>query len=208
MSRHLLTLATATVLATSLVGCWSEPDAAELRSLDTPAVELPATQARAETPQQIPIKGETEQRVAVSPRHGGEVAAPAEPIEPAIDRDARLGVKRLIIARGVSGREPVDPTTTFTAGDSDRIYAFVEVTNADRTRSEVFVSFVKEGETERGRISLNVGASPRWRTWAYTRLASSPGNYEAIVRDARGEEIARAPFTVEPLAPIVTPPQV
>ena len=110
--------------------------------------------------------------------------------------DADLGVKRLIIAHGVKGREPVAAADAFSS-DAKRIYAFVEVSNPERAASAVFVSFSREGGPERGKIELRVGESSRWRTWAYTRLADKPGRYIAKVRDGRGRVLAKAPFEVK-----------
>ncbi len=121
----------------------------------------------------------------------GKVDQPDE-----VDVDADLYVKRLVIARGVASREPVEPATSFPKGEAKRIYAFVEVGNRDKTASEVFVSFKPKGGAEKGRIQLRVGASPRWRTWAYTELATEVGEWEAIVRDASGDVIGTQSFAI------------
>ena len=96
----------------------------------------------------------------------------------------------------MENREPIQPATQFAKGEQERIYAFVEVGNQDRANSEIFVSFVRKGAAERGQIRLRVGASPRWRTWAYTRLARDEGQWEAIVRNAQGDELARTAFQI------------
>jgi hypothetical protein len=119
----------------------------------------------------------------------------------AIDLDAKLSVKRLVIAHGVKEREPVEPSESFTEGEAERIYAFIEVGNPDAVDSTVFVSFVPDKGPEGGPIQLDVGAAPRWRTWAYTRVATKPGSYHAVVRNARGEEIARTRFEIKPINP-------
>lgn len=128
-----------------------------------------------------------------------KVATPVQAAEPAVDVDAELYVKRLVIARGVKDREPVDPASTFAKSDGKRIYAFVEVGNKDLSASEITVSFKPKNGAERGRIELRVGASPRWRTWAYTELAQDVGEWEAIVRDARGDIIGKQSFAVTDL---------
>ena len=144
--------------------------------------------------------------VVVAPKATPPTVATPDRTDPAeqVDLDAELGVKRLIIAKGVKDREPVDPGATFASTYDGPIYAFVEVRNSDRVASEVYVSFLREGEAERGPITLRVGPSPRWRTWANTRLANKPGAYFAIVRDASGKELARQRFEVaaEPTGPI------
>ncbi|MBW2454782.1 MAG: DUF2914 domain-containing protein [Deltaproteobacteria bacterium] len=124
--------------------------------------------------------------------------------EPLVDADADLKIKRLVIAHGVENREPIQPATQFVKGEQERIYAFVEVGNQDRAHSEIFVTFVRKGADERGQIRLRVGASPRWRTWAYTRLARDEGEWVAIVRNARGDELARAEFEIRGAGPAET----
>jgi len=132
--------------------------------------------------------------VSVAPK---TIAAPAavETKSPSAQPDLR--VRRLVVARGVKQREPVDARSSFRVGETDRVYAFVEVDNRDRQHSEVFVSFEREdAKGPAGKIRLQVGASPRWRTWAYTRKLDQPGRYEAVVRDASDRVIARAAFEV------------
>ena len=121
---------------------------------------------------------------------------PAPPPEPEANVDADLRIKRLVIAHGVESREPVGAATTFSKSDAKRIYAFVEVDNRDRVHSEVFVSFVHEDNPERGSVRLRVGAAPRWRTWAYTQLAHKQGTWHAVVRNGKGDELARTKFEV------------
>lgn len=116
--------------------------------------------------------------------------------EPAIDVDAELSVKRLVIAKGVEGREPVSPASTFSRGEAERIYAFVEVGNEDKSPSAITVSFFRDGKPEGGGVELRVGASPRWRTWAYTRLANEPGAWHVVVRGPKGQELARDRFEI------------
>jgi len=117
--------------------------------------------------------------------------------KPVVKEDARLTVKRLVIAEGVSSREPVGAATTFAASEADRSYAFVELENADRLASEVTVTFLPpDGEPAIGNVTLDVGASPRWRTWAYTRGARQAGTWTAVVRSMSGKVLAKAPFEI------------
>jgi len=124
------------------------------------------------------------------------VVEPDEGDEPPIDVDAKLFVKRLVIASGVDQREPVSPTSTFTKGATDRVYAFVEVGNEDKSPSAITVSFFRDGQPEKGGVELRVGASPRWRTWAYTRQATEPGLWHVVVRGPKGQELARDEFEI------------
>jgi hypothetical protein len=73
----------------------------------------------------------------------------------------------------------------------------VEVENPEAEESEITVTFEPPGGGDaRGNVTLDVGASRRWRTWAYTRGARSAGAWTAVVRGPGGEELARAPFEV------------
>jgi hypothetical protein len=109
-----------------------------------------------------------------------------------------LVVKRLVLAHGVKDREPVDAGASF-KGAGHKVYAFVEVENHGREESEVLVEFQPPGGgAPHADITLAVGAAPRWRTWAYTRSATTPGTWTATVKGRRGEVLARTTFEVEP----------
>jgi Protein of unknown function (DUF2914) len=123
---------------------------------------------------------------AVAPQ--GSRAAPAA--------EAKISVKRLVLARGVKDREPVDPGTTFKS-DARKVYAFVEIENRGRTPGEIVVEFEPPGGgVSHGDVTLAVGPAARWRTWAYTRTASTAGTWTAVVKDKKGDVLARAPFEV------------
>jgi hypothetical protein len=109
-----------------------------------------------------------------------------------------LTVRRLVLARGVRGREPIDVGTSFPS-TGRKVYAFVEVDNRAGAPAEVVVEFQPpNGGPPHGDVTLAVGPAPRWRTWAYTRTAIVPGAWTAIVRTRTGEVLARAPFEVTP----------
>jgi hypothetical protein len=108
----------------------------------------------------------------------------------------QLRVRRIVVAEGVEGREPVGARSELRAGELDKVFAFVEVENAERLPGEVFVSFVPPEGPEIGNVRLSVGGAPRWRTWAFSRAVRAPGPWTALVRDAEGNVIAREPFTV------------
>lgn len=114
--------------------------------------------------------------------------------EKRIHREADLTVTRLVMAKGVKSREPVEAGELFEL--SERLYAFVEVGNAEQLESEIYVSFTRPNRKATGRIRLRVGESPRWRTWAYTRLANTTGQWEAVVSNADGKVLARRSFEI------------
>lgn len=110
---------------------------------------------------------------------------------------ADLRVKRLVVAQGVEKREPIDSAATFKLAEIDRLYAFVEVENGSHEEGEVVVEFEPPGGgAPTGNVRLDVGSSPRWRTWAYTRAARKVGAWTAVVKTTDGEVLARTPFEV------------
>lgn len=184
-----------------LTGCEEQPSWAEA-SLGR-NVTAPAQVALAEQTKQLEAsKSAAPAATPVTIDAPSKVIDAPEP--PDIDRDAPLKVKRLVVAESVEKREPVAAGVSF-GDDTPRIYAFVEIGNPERAESEVAISITPRGEKERGRVTLKVGASPRWRTWSFTRLAKKPGTYDVVVYDAKGEEIGRTDFeVVDAKAPVPT----
>jgi hypothetical protein len=121
---------------------------------------------------------------------------------------ADLRIRRLVVSQGVEAREPIGAAASFSLAEVERLYAFVEVHNADVAESEIFVTFEPERGAACGHVKLRVGATPRWRTWAYTRGVRSPGKWTAVVRNGEGELLAQTTFVVQPAAPaaVATPP--
>jgi hypothetical protein len=112
-------------------------------------------------------------------------------------KPAKLQVKRLVLAQGIKDREPVEPSTSFEGPEAERVYAFVEVENLSDHEGEITVAFIPPGGGAAiGNVTLEVGSSPRWRTWAYTRGARKAGEWTAVVRSETGEVLAREAFEV------------
>jgi hypothetical protein len=184
-------------LALSLVGCADAETCAPAAS-----AQPPTDSAQADSAQAQPAV-EAKRDATDAGKHAPTVVATAKaPViePPTIVKDADLYVKRIVIAHDVNDREPVEPASTFSKSE-DRIYAFVEVGNRDALDSEIYVSFVRDGGSDNEGVRLRVGAAPRWRTWAYTAIAKTPGRWHAVVKNADGDELARAPFEVTPDAP-------
>ena len=114
---------------------------------------------------------------------------------PAERHAQKLSVTRLSIARDVKGREPVDVGTRFDSKEP-RLYAFVDVANPEKAAGEVTVEFLPPKGSARGNVTLKVGESERYRTWAFTRLAKDPGPWKAVVKNERGEVLAEESFEV------------
>jgi hypothetical protein len=107
-----------------------------------------------------------------------------------------LKVLRLVVSRGVAGREPLGPATSFASAEVERVYAFVELANDSRVPSEIGVTFTPPGGGALQEIKLEVGSQKRWRTWAATRKARAPGVWSVAVSDVDGNELARTSFTM------------
>jgi hypothetical protein len=127
-------------------------------------------------------------------------ASPRGPYEPRHEAAPRahaqaLHVARLVVARGVQSREPVGVDTVFGASEK-RLFAFVEIDNAERLPGVVRVSFFDPAGAEQEPVALDVGDGARWRTWAFTRRAHTPGMWSAVVRDERGTILASTDFEV------------
>ncbi len=188
-------------LSIALAGCddrrsdWADADAA--RQVEEKSVpQLIDEVSPPATPAAAPARGDATKVSTAKKAADQTVVEPVEKSEEEVDVDAKLFVKRLVVARGVEGREPVGPTSTFQKGDADRVYAFIEVGNEDRSASAVTVSFFADGKPERGGVELRVGASPRWRTWAFTRQATEAGIWHVVVRGPKGQELARDKFEI------------
>jgi hypothetical protein len=108
-----------------------------------------------------------------------------------------LRISRLVLARDIEDREPVDADSRFSP-DEERIYAFMEMVNASDEDKQVVVTFERDDGTSVGHIRVNVPAhSPRWRTWAWTRHANTPGTWTAVISTPEGTEIGRERFEIE-----------
>ncbi|XXT20689.1 DUF2914 domain-containing protein [Sorangium sp. So ce429] len=190
MARRMMFLALCTV---SLAGCGERHDARP------PAPAAAASPAATQCPEPVAVAAAP----AAPPAATVTAPAPAAIAAGIKERKekargaAELKVKRLVVAAGVKDREPVAPGTTFRAPETERLYAFIELENRSDVEGEVTVAFVPpDGGAPVGNVTLGVGPSPRWRTWAFTRGARKAGEWTAVVRSETGEELARAPFEV------------
>lgn len=107
----------------------------------------------------------------------------------------RLGVKRLVLAHGVDGREPQDASSSFKSSD-DRVYAFIELENPAKIADAITVVFEAPSGPPAAEIPLQVGETARFRTWAFTRRAHVAGEWTVVIRDAQHRVLARQAFTV------------
>ena len=117
--------------------------------------------------------------------------------EPVLETLDGLTIQRLVTAPKIERREPLEATSVFGAHD-ERVYAFVDVRNDSEEDKSLLVHFIgPEGQVSGG-IELRIpAATPRWRTWAYTRNATKPGLWRVEIRSADGTLVGTLPFEVE-----------
>lgn len=105
-------------------------------------------------------------------------------------------VTRLAVGTAVEDRTLEGAAGEFTA-DVGAVWAHVTVEN--RAAPTVLTVIWRHGDEERARIDLDVGASPRWRTWARKRIRPRDiGRWQVEIRDAAGALLATESFVVLP----------
>ena len=94
-------------------------------------------------------------------------------------------------------KEPEGAATLFRQSEIEKLYAYLEIENDGADREKVTVSFEPpDGRAARGNVTLDVGSSKRWRTWAFTKQATQVGSWTAVVKDEEGHTLARQPFEI------------
>lgn len=196
------------VLASSLAACGDAP-IGSAETLDCACAQpAPATTSATPAAVVVPAAPQAPAVPTVAPAIQPAVtrAEPTRPIRLSGNADVRsanaLRVHRIVLARGVVNRTPVDPADRFTFGPDDRLYTWVEVENAGADTAELVFTWIPPQGAARGGQTLDVPSARRWRTWAFTRQARTPGEWTAEVRTTDGQLLARQTFTVEaPEAP-------
>ena len=108
-----------------------------------------------------------------------------------------VSLRRLVVARGIEDREPVEHGVGFAAQERP-MYAFLDVQNRTDEDRLLQVTFEDEAGTAVGHVELDIPAeAPRWRTWMRSRMVTTPGRWNAIVRDGSGELLGRVAFDLE-----------
>jgi hypothetical protein len=108
-----------------------------------------------------------------------------------------LKVKRLLVATGVSEREPLGAASSFSIASTSRLVAFLEIDNPAAQATTLEVTWIDTATgTEHRPYSLQIQAHKRWRTWARAAAPKKPGEWALVVRDQSGDELARTPFTM------------
>lgn len=164
-------------------GCSGAPSA-------TPATEKAAPASAVEQPRPSAAAPVTSVVATPAPAPAAEKKKPSA--------SATMTVKRLVVASGVSDREPVLSEAPLLANGTP-IYAFAELTNPDGESENVRITFERKGGKERaGDVVLPVpGKVTRHRTWAFTRHIFAPGQWDAVLRSESGRELGRTSFDVK-----------
>lgn len=106
-----------------------------------------------------------------------------------------LHAKRLIVARKIDGREPMGVSRSFDGSEVGEVAAFVELSNDDREETKIVMRFEPPSGAS-FEVPLEVGAAPRWRTWATTKRPLVAGTWKVRVLDEEGALVAQTTFEV------------
>jgi hypothetical protein len=183
MKRHTLIVTCIGLL--SAAGCGDGSSAAT-----SPAAALPTSTGEQQA--------EAREPTLVIEAPGGEVAvedadALAAPA-PTLREVEGLELRRLVVARDVEAREPVEAGMSFRAEERP-MYAFLELRNRTEIDRRVSVTFEDERGRAVGHVELDVPATaPRWRTWMRSRMVTDPGRWTARVHDEEGRELGELTF--------------
>lgn len=115
---------------------------------------------------------------------------------PVLAQDAGLTAE-VTTAHGYASGEAVDPATTFTHADG-RVMVAISIENPAATETEITVQFQRADAPVgpgTGGVHLSIPARRHYHTVARTGT-TRPGAWRAVVRNAEGEVIGQAEYTV------------
>lgn len=114
--------------------------------------------------------------------------------DPAADDAPALTLGKLQLTSGLEDKKPVDELKELRSGQ--KLYAYLEVGSKVDDRC-VAVRF-RFGDRERATLKLNIGRSPRWRTWAHVTAGKRDvgKTAEVTVYDDQGHELLKKTLPV------------
>jgi hypothetical protein len=175
------------LLAISLVlfGCREAPAIEPVAEIAAPA-ESPPSEVAPETAKGLDAP-RTEAR---------ETKHLDQDCEPPAAGDKPLALVKLQLTSNVAEREPVDELAQAKVGE--HVWAYLEVANGSEVGRCVSVVFRVDGG-KRAALTLDVGPSPRWRTWAKNRIAETDAgkSLEIEIRDDRGRVLETRKLRIE-----------
>jgi hypothetical protein len=121
----------------------------------------------------------------------------ADPFVPTLKSVDGITINRLMTAPSVEDREPVAASSVF-GPSGETVYAFLDVSNESADEQTLLVHFIGPQEQVGGGVELHIPpTAPRWRTWAYTKHAATPGLWRVEIRSTDGTLLGALPFEVE-----------
>lgn len=108
-----------------------------------------------------------------------------------------LDIIQFALTSKLEKRKPTDELSIIQPGT--KIYAYVAVKNLETRERCVLVTFRVNGR-RRAALTLDIGTSPSWRTWANITPAESdaPGNVEVEITDDHGRQRYKQRILIEP----------
>jgi hypothetical protein len=167
----------------------------------TPAASTPLSSSSEPSPHLVLDEPPRETEVAEPATARAPIVEDAESLSaptPELYTEDGLTLRRFALSRGVENREPIDPALSFPLEEAP-LYAFVDVANATDEERSVRVVFESPAGERMGMIDLDVPNDvSRFRTWAYSRMITEPGSWQALVETDEGHLLGRISFEIEP----------
>ena len=177
------------MLAVGAIGCSTPKPVEEAKVACAPMTQPEATKATGTAAAPVVTPGP----IAVASKVEPKAAEKKEKSHASHE----LKVKRFVVATGMNKKQPEGTATLFRQSEIEKLYAYLEIENDGDDKEKVTVSFEPpDGRAARGNVTLDVGSSKRWRTWAYTKQATQVGSWTAVVKDEEGHTLARQPFEI------------
>lgn len=111
---------------------------------------------------------------------------------PSFKNTDTLYVSRMVLAKKIEDRNPLDVTQSFSVRDS-LAWCFAEIYNSTDTTSVHFVWY--HDSEKHAEVTTNIGVSPSWRTYSSVKL--KPGNWRVELVDKQGNKLNEQSFSVE-----------
>jgi len=103
-----------------------------------------------------------------------------------------LYVSKMVLAKKVEDRNPVDVTQSFSVQDS-QAWCFAKIYNSTDTATVHFVWY--HDSDKHADVVSKVGVSPSWRTYSSVNL--KPGDWRVELVDDQGNKLDEQSFSVE-----------
>jgi len=175
------------------------PTSPDVSIAEAPVLPEPAESVRptlAEVPDPAPAVVLPPVDLPLPVREEGEIFEGEDGYESGCDfRISELRIVKSTTAHGVANRNPIRPGTAFQVGEV--VWAWISVANSG-DKTPVTMLWQRDGVV-RSRMTLDIGKSPRWRTWSRKTLRSADvGTWTIDVIDSEGMTLDILTFEVAP----------